>query len=213
MKAKRTFFAIIFFPACLSLLFSQNFCFSQATPQKITTRVLFLLDASTSMGLNWENTSKIIAAKQLINAMLDSLRSVSNVEAGLRVFGQLKVEGENDCLDSKLEVPFNANAINVIPTVLNGIRPRGTSPIAYSLQQAAGDFPNDKNARNMIVLLTDGGESCQGDPCAVSRLLQEQHVIIRPFIIGLNTDTSLNNALSCIGEFYRASSPSILSEI
>lgn len=214
MKAEKTQTQVIFFLSAFLLLIP-SFTFSQGrtTDKKITTRVLFVLDASTSMSLNWENTSKIAAAKTLIIAMLDSLQPVGNVQVGLRVYGHLKTEGENDCLDSKLEVPFSNNSFNLIPQALSSIHPLGTSPIAYSLLQAAGDFPSDKNARNMIVLLTDGVESCHGDPCAVSKSLQEQHVIIRPFIIGLNTDTSLNNALSCIGEFYRASSPDVLFQI
>jgi Ca-activated chloride channel homolog len=214
MKAeKKLVQKVYFFLACI-VLFFQQFAFSQpkATP-KTNTYVLFILDASTSMSLNWENTTKITAAKSLIMAMVDSLKPDGNVEVGLRVYGHQKTEVEDDCFDSKLEVPFSNHSWSDIPAFLASVRPRGTSPIAYSLQQAAHDFPSDKNGRNLIVLLTDGVESCHGDPCAVSQALQQQHVVIRPFIIGLNADTSLNEALRCIGEFYHAVSPTILSQI
>ncbi|MBK9638483.1 MAG: hypothetical protein IPO63_11975 [Bacteroidetes bacterium] len=47
------------------------------------------------------------------------------------------------------------------------ISPSGTTPIARSLEECGGDFPKSQ-ARNIIILITDGIEECNGDPCAVS---------------------------------------------
>jgi Ca-activated chloride channel family protein len=155
--------------ACILLLFFLQNAFSQSkAPPKNNTYVLFILDASTSMSLNWENTTKIGAAKSLIISLLDSLKTATNVEVALRVYGLQQTEREDDCLDSKLEVPFSNHSWNDVPAFLASVRPSGTSPIAYSLQQAAHDFPTDKNGRNLIVLLTDGVESCHGDPLSDS---------------------------------------------
>ena len=48
-------------------------------------RILFIFDASGSMAYNWESGSKIKIAKNLLSNMVDSLRSIENLEIGLRV--------------------------------------------------------------------------------------------------------------------------------
>lgn len=53
------------------------------------------------------------------------------------------------------------------------LTPRGTTPIANTLAAAGNDFPPCDNCRNIIILITDGIEECNGDPCAVSQDLQK----------------------------------------
>lgn len=91
-----------------------------------------------------------------------------HVETALRVYGHQTVQMENDCYDSKLEVPFrNQNAVRFKNTV-NYLRPRSHS-IAYSLEQSIKDFGEPKpNQRNVIVLITDGAESCGSIPVRYS---------------------------------------------
>ncbi|MFB6305432.1 MAG: hypothetical protein ABEH43_00305, partial [Flavobacteriales bacterium] len=74
-----------------------------------------------------------------------------------------------------------------------------------SLKKAANDFPDCKNCRNMIILITDGVEACEGDPCAVSRALRKKGVTLKPFVIGLGLDEKLKSKFSCVGKFYDAS--------
>ena len=44
--------------------------------------------------------------------------------------------------------------------VVESLSPKGMTPIGYSLREAAKDFPQGKDGRNVIVLVTDGEESC-----------------------------------------------------
>ena len=68
-----------------------------------------------------------------------------------------------NCRDTRLEEPFARNNHDRIIEKLNDVRPKGTTPIAYSLQQAAKDFPENDNYRNIVIIITDGIESCDGD--------------------------------------------------
>ncbi|MEJ2005787.1 MAG: hypothetical protein P8X57_12700, partial [Cyclobacteriaceae bacterium] len=82
--------------------------------------------------------------------------------------------------------------------------PKGTTPIAYSLEQAANDFPSSDGYRNIIILITDGIESCDGDPCRVSRELQRKGIFLRPFVIGIGMNASFSEAFECVGSYYDA---------
>lgn len=187
-------------------LFSFTFAKAQSTPQK--TRILFVLDASQSMYAKWENGQKMQIATKLLRELVDSLKDTKKVEVALRVYGHqnsVNSDGRN-CKDTKLEVPFSPTNHDKIISRLREIRPRGTTLIAYSLEQAANDFPPDPNSRNVIILITDGIEECDGDPCAVSLALQKRGVVLKPFVIGLGLDPNIMDAFKCVGNFYDATS-------
>jgi len=190
----------------LILFFTPNsfsqFVNKQAVPKKV--RILFLLDASGSMLGQWDGQVKMMAAKKVLSELVDSLKNNKNVELGLRIYGHQFHKKLNNCLDSKLEVSFQSNNYEAIKKKLEVIVPKGNTPISYSLEQAAYDFPKENNVRNIIILITDGIESCQGDPCAVSLALQKQKVFLRPFIIGVGSEKDFANAFGCMGQYYDA---------
>ncbi|GAB3204201.1 VWA domain-containing protein [Pontibacter aydingkolensis] len=168
------------------------------------TRILFLLDASGSMLAKWEDSDRMSVAKNLLAHLVDSLEKYDNVEVALRVYGHQSGRERSDCKDTKLEVPFSVNNNSAaIRKKLEQIVPKGNTPITYSLQQTATDFPADK-ARNVIILITDGLESCGGDPCAVSLALQKNRIFLRPFVIGIGIAPEYEQQLSCIGQYFNA---------
>lgn len=176
-------------------------------PEKPLTRILFIFDASTSMIETWEGEQKFIKAKELMFELLDSLEIIQddeNMEVALRVYGHQSPVPPPDCLDSKLEVAFGANTIGLIKDKLNTIEPKGTTPIAYSLGQSEADFPECDDCRNIIILITDGIEMCQGDPCEVSLALQKKGVVLKPYIVGVDIDVNLANVLDCMGNYFNA---------
>ncbi len=168
-----------------------------------TTRILFIFDASQSMYAKWQSDRKITIAQKLLSNLLDSIKNVPFLEIGLRVYGHQKDFPPQDCDDSKLEVPIGLNNTTKIRHVLKALIPRGTTPIARSLELAADDFNACDNCRNIIILITDGLEECQGDPCAVSKMLQQKGIILKPFIIGIGKD--FKAAFDCVGTYFDAS--------
>lgn len=173
--------------------------YSQQLPEK--TRLLFLLDASGSMHGQWENTTRMVAAKRLLVDMVDSLKEIPNLELGLRVYGHQFDRRMGNCYDTKLEVPFRADNHLMVRTRLLAIQPKGVTPIAHSLEQAANDFPEEDGVRNVIIIITDGIESCDGDPCAVSLALQRRRIFLKPFVIGLGMSREYEAQFDCLGEF------------
>jgi Ca-activated chloride channel family protein len=180
--------------------------FSQTKPQtkKPITRMLFIFDASYSMNLNWEKQKKITVARNILINLIDSLERVPNVELALRVYGHQKPVPPKDCSDTKLEVPFEKGNASKIRQKLRFIEPMGTTPLAYSLSLASKDFGNTTDYRNIIILISDGVEACDGDPCAVAHELQSKGIALKPFIIGIGIEEDFNKSFDCIGRFYNA---------
>lgn len=197
---RRTFKSI----ALLLLLFSLNKLGYAQKKQEPLTRILFLFDASQSMFGTWQSGMKIDIAKKLLAELLDSLRNVDNIELAFRVYGHQKPYPPKDCDDSRLEVPFAKNNIDRIKSRLMSLVPKGTTPIARSLEACAKDFPN-MPARNIVILITDGIEECDGDPCAVSQALQKKGIILKPFVVGIGMGKSYLETFNCIGKYYDAS--------
>ncbi len=170
------------------------------------TRILFVFDASNSMNGRWDTNSKIHVARELLHQSMDELASAKNLELALRVYGhQTPIRaGNQDCEDTRLEVPFGKYNHERIKKVISEINPKGTTPIARSLEKAGGDFPPCKDCRNIIILITDGIEACDGDPCAVSRSLQKRNVILKPFVIGIGLDEGFKSTFECVGNYYDA---------
>ena len=177
-------------------------------------RILFIFDASQSMLSRWQSGRKIDIAKNLLSNMVDSLKDIENLEIALRVYGHKSGYPPQDCDDTHLEVNFlqSKNAVNLIKKKLSVIRARGTTPIANSLEEGAKDFPIG-DARNIVILITDGKEECGMDPCAVSRMYQKQGIILKPFVIGVGLDKSWKKSFDCVGRFFDASKESDFTNI
>ncbi len=184
-------------------------CFSShaqnAAPDKPkVTRILFLLDASGSMMAPWEGQPRWNVAKRMLSKMVDSLNSYPNLELALRVYGHQFPNADKNCEDSRLEVPFAPRNAAAIKRKLAGLKAQGNTPITYSLLQSAGDFPTDKASRNVLLLITDGLESCNRDPCAASLALQRKRVFLKPFVIGIGAERDFGRQLECLGQYYNA---------
>ncbi len=173
-----------------------------------TTRILFIFDDSFSMYGGCGSGTKIDMAKKLMGEFLDSLQNTPKLEIALRCYGhQTSFKPKRNCQDSKLEVPFAIAKTNykLIKDRINKLTPTGTTPIAYSLGECAADFTPHDNCRNVVILITDGIEECNGDPCAVSVALQKKGVFLRPFVIGVGLDVKFADVFGCMGKFYDVS--------
>lgn len=168
------------------------------------TRILFVLDGSQSMYGRWQSDVKMNIAQKLLSNLLDSLKDVENIQLALRVYGHQKTYPPQDCDDTRLLVPFAGNNAMRIKNQLRYVKPKGTTPIAFALEKAARDFPSCDNCRNIIILITDGLEECDGDPCAVSQSLQKAGIVLKPFVIGIGRN--FREAFDCVGTYFDASS-------
>jgi Ca-activated chloride channel family protein len=178
------------------------------------TRILFIFDASQSMGGMWQKETKIAIARRVLIDIIDSLEQLPNVKMALRLYGHQSPVPPQNCNDTKLEVPFAKGNAPLIRQKLRFVIPKGTTPIANSLAKGGDDFPPDiENCRNIIILITDGVEACDGDACVVSQDLQRKGIVLKPFVIGIGIDENFEQTFNCIGNYYNAVYEEKLSEV
>lgn len=168
------------------------------------TRVLILLDGSSSMAEPWTNgKTRFQQASRIILSLMDSMLEVnSEVEFALRVFGHQYPSQEKNCYDTRREVPFTRSLEGQMTLRLESLHPYGVSPIAYSLGEAAEkDFDNEAKYAYSIILITDGGESCGGDICKVVNELLNRKIFFKPYIVSLVDYAPLREMYKCLGTF------------
>jgi Ca-activated chloride channel family protein len=157
------------------------------------------------MNAKWQKQSRYELAKTILVTITDSIYNTNkNIEFGLRVLGHQYHKDLNNCTDSKLEVPFGKNNSAQIKAVLDKISPKGQTPLAYSLLQAALDFPKDSVAGHSIIIITDGIETCKGNACDAARQLAEKRISVRPYIVGLGISDTMLNFYKCVGTVINA---------
>lgn len=166
------------------------------------------------MNAHWGNKTRIETAKDLLAKTVVGLEGTPNLEIALRVYGhQSPITATfQDCDDTKLEVPFGVNNHQRIKSRIKSIQAKGTTPIARSLEAAAGDFP-DATGRNIIILITDGLEACDNDPCVIAKKLKDKGVNVTPFVIGLGLDLSYLEKFNCIGNFTDAETEDAFAKV
>jgi Ca-activated chloride channel family protein len=171
--------------------------------------VLLILDASYSM-LNRVagGLTRFGVARNAVSVVADLFPDDGFL--ALRFYGSQTPVSRMDCTDTVLAVPFAPAAQNrpAIKAALAASHARGLTPIAYSLSQAIGDFPSSSLERT-VVLISDGGESCNGDPCTEAAFLHTtQGFVINT--VGFMTNGLPRAQLRCIaaasgGEYFDVS--------
>lgn len=176
------------------------------------TRVLFVFDASNSMKAKHNSSTRIEDAKELFYKFIDSLNKQKNIQFALRMYGHTVKYPPGDCKDSKLVVPFGKNNIAQIKAKVAEAKPTGITPIEHSLTESANDFP-DAKAVNTIILITDGIEECEGDPCKARQKLMEKGIVFRPFIIGIGLSVEQIKTFECVGEYFDFDNANTITDI
>ena len=159
-----------------------------------TTHIELILDASGSMWAKLGGSTRIEVAKDALGKIIDDLSERKGIAVGLRVYGHRT----NDCRDTKLEIPIGPMDEKKMKAFIGKIKPKGKTPIAYSLQEAAKDFKKDFTGSKVIILVTDGLESCGGDPCAAAKVLAEKGIVSKIHVVGFGMDKKSVSKLECI---------------
>jgi Mg-chelatase subunit ChlD len=141
-----------------------------------------VVDASRSMWGRMDGQPKMVVAKEILQDVSDWLPDEFNL--ALRAYGSTSPSDNNDCADSTLLVPFGEENREPIRAAISDLRPLGQTPIAYALSEAAHDFDSLQTGR-AVVLVTDGIESCGGDPVAAALELREQDIMVHLIGFGL----------------------------
>lgn len=107
-----------------------------------------------------------------------------DTQVGLRLYGHRRRDGtEGACEDSELVAPIAQLDRGRLEERIKGVKALGGTPIAYSLTEAGKDMANIKGPQ-LILLVTDGKEECNGNPAAVAEALKTQGINARIDIVG-----------------------------
>ncbi len=141
-----------------------------------------VVDASQSMWGQIYGEAKMSIAKTILEDV--SYWFPDDLDLALRAYGSDSPAKNNDCGDSRLLVPFSDYNREQIRMAIASLRPTGQTPIAFALNQAAADFGSMQSDR-AVVLVTDGIESCGGNPALAARQLSEQGIMVHVIGFGL----------------------------
>ncbi len=172
-------------------------------------RIMFIVDYSNSMIEKIHGQRKIDVAVSTLEKILPSIPKDTYI--GMRVYGhRAGFTYMDSCRASILTNPPAPNNANVIQASLYNIKPRGSTPITYSLKQSvAKDFAGYEGKKR-IILLSDGGENCDESPCTYALELIKKRSDIRIDVIALDVyDPEATKQLKCAalatsGKFYSA---------
>jgi len=176
------------------------------------TNLLFILDASGSMWGKAGDQVKITTAKAELTKLLKEVPA--ETQLGLMVYGH---RSKSDCQDVELMAPIGAASAADIAGKIKGLNALGKTPIGYSLVQSVKAFTDRKGQNNNVVLISDGIESCDGDPCKAAAALAEAEIGVRVHVVGFGLTAEENKQLQCIaengkGKYFTADSTAGFSE-
>jgi hypothetical protein len=166
------------------------------TCNTVDRSVLLLLDASGSMNAKLPNgETRIAVAQRAIKGVAGFVPA--QAQLSLRMYGAQSPASRKNCQDTNLAVAFGpaSAAGGPITASVDGVKAQGYTPIAYSLEQAANDFPADAKER-VIVLVSDGKETCQGDPVVAAKALAAKGITVHT--VGFVVDTAARGQLQTI---------------
>lgn len=184
--------------------------FSVAAQAKVDLE--FILDASGSMRAAMAGKTQMDVAKQSIKAALDQIPADTFV--GLRVYAHRieQTDKTASCQDSELLIPFGPLDKTTFSARVDSIQPKGYTPIGFSLQEAGKDITASatlREADRVLILVSDGEETCGADPIQVVKDLQSKGIKFKLNAVGFNVDAKAQAQLKALaaaggGQYYDA---------
>lgn len=169
------------------------FCFF-ATPAIAAERSIIVLDGSGSMWGQIEGKTKIEIARETLRAVLKAVPAEN--EIGLMVYGH---RTKGDCSDIELAVSPASGTSSSISGFADRINPKGKTPITASVRKAAEALRYDED-KATVILVTDGLETCNADPCALARELEATGVDFTAHVVGFGLSDEEGRIVACLAE-------------
>lgn len=181
------------------------------SPLAAQERAMIVLDASGSMWGQIEGKTKIEIARDTLGEVLGAVPEAN--ELGLMVYGHRR---KGDCNDIELAVPAGKGTSGAITAFANGISPKGKTPLSAAVKQAAQALRFTED-RATVILVTDGLETCEMDPCALGRELEASGVNFTAHVVGFGLSKEEGAQVACLaeetgGQYMEASSADALGE-
>lgn len=145
-------------------------------------RVLLILDASGSMRGRIEGLSKMDIAKDVVAKVVSTWKPED--ELGLIAYGHRQKGSCDDIQVLKEPGPLDKAAFL---RAVDGLSPKGKTPLTAAVRMAAEALQyTEKKAT--VILVSDGIETCNQDPCSVAEELEKSGVGLTVHTVGFGLD-------------------------
>ncbi len=196
--------------ASLLLVLAQVASADNHPQSKASHDAILILDGSGSMWGQIDGVNKIVIAKDVVEGLVLSLPTEQRL--GFVAYGH---RNKGDCDDIETLADVGAPRAELI-NALREISPKGKTPLTASLMHAAETLNYKKNAAN-IILVSDGLETCDADPCELARVLEANGLDLTVHVVGFDVTEQERRGLVCIadetgGQFVAADSADELAD-
>lgn len=167
---------------------------SHAQAESSANQAMLVLDASGSMWGQIDGKTKIEIAREVVTNTVNSWDKSQAL--GLVAYGHNR---KGDCSDIELLIePSKVNAPQ-FSSIANSLNPKGKTPLSAAVVKAAESMKYTEN-KATVVLISDGKETCNLDPCAVGQSLEEAGVDFTAHIIGFDVSEEDSIGLRCLAK-------------
>jgi hypothetical protein len=151
-----------------------------ATPVLAGERAILVLDASGSMWAEVGGRTKVEIARDAVDALLQNWRP--DQALGLIAYGHRR---KGDCADIELLRPAEDFQPQALRQQVRALNARGMTPISAAVRQAAEQLKYTEQAAT-VILVSDGEETCEADPCALGQELERLGVNFTAHVVGFD---------------------------
>lgn len=176
------------------ILFSFCLVMASAFAAQAAERTIIVLDASGSMWGQIDSKPKLEIARETLKSVLQSLPA--DREIGLMAYGHRE---KGSCSDIELVVPPAAGTAAAITAAADNMKFLGKTPLSAAVKQAAEDLKYSED-KATVVLITDGLETCNADPCAVGKELEAAGVDFTAHVVGFGLTADEGKKVACLAE-------------
>lgn len=157
-------------------------------------KVIIILDASGSMWAQIDGKPKLEIARESLRTVLQSVPG--DDEIGFMAYGHRE---KGSCDDIQLIVPPQAGSGSAISAAADSLKFLGKTPLTAAVKQAAEalKYTEDKAT---VVLITDGLETCGGDPCALGKELEASGVDFTADVVGFGLTADEGRQIACLAD-------------
>ena len=180
-------------------------------PSHAADKSIIVFDASGSMWAQIDGKARIEIAKETVRSVIGSLPA--DAELGLMAYGH---RDKGSCTDIELLVPPAAGTGPAIIAATDKINPKGKTPLSEAVKRAAGELKYTEE-KATVILVTDGLETCNADPCALGTELEKTGVDFTAHVVGFGLSAEEGKKVACLaentgGKYFQASDAKSLSE-
>ena len=175
------------------------------------SRTIIVMDGSGSMWGQIEGRTKLEIARETVTEVLSTIPPTQ--EIGLMAYGHRE---KGNCSDIELMVSPAAGTGAEIAARVNQMRFQGKTPLSESVRQAAEALRFGEEPAT-VVLVTDGLETCEADPCALARELEAAGLDFTAHVIGFGLSRAEGAQVACLatetgGQYLQASDAGALRD-